>query len=104
MALLSCGREGEDDGRTETEVVVADCQAGADGVDGVDGEAGVDGPKGDSGPQGTPGQTGMDGRDCRITRELVYNKDGELRGNRCDVYLSCVNDTIFITRLREACD
>ena len=110
--MFGCGQEGEDDGRTETKVVTTDCQAGKDGSDGkdgvdgengADGEVGTSGSKGDSGPQGSPGQSGVDGSNCRIIRELVYNRDGELR-NRCDVYLSCVNDVVFITRLREACD
>ncbi len=121
--LNSCGRDGLDDnGRTETEVVTADCQVGKDGVDGrngtdgrngvdgetgTDGDAGVDGSKGDQGDQGSPGEpgeSGMDGSDCRITRQLVYNKDGELRDNRCDVYLTCAEDEVFITRQRTACD
>ena len=109
LIVTGCGREGEDDGRTETEVVIETCQAGTDGVDGRDGEVGTrgevgdSGPAGDQGPQGSPGQSGVDGSNCRIIRELVYNRDGDLRQNRCDVYLSCVNDTVFITRLREAC-
>ena len=115
---LSCGREGDEDidGRTEVKVVKTDCEAGADGADGatgeagkdgedgVDGEAGVSGPKGDTGPQGRQGESGMDGSDCRLIRELVYDKDGELRENRCDIYLSCGGDEVFISRVREACE
>lgn len=109
---LGCGREGDEDtdGRTETKVVTADCKAGKDGVDGIAGEAGTDGedgasgPKGDQGPSGPQGEPGLDGSDCRILRELVYNKDGDLRENRCDVYLECREDVVFISRVREACE
>ncbi len=124
--VSSCGKDGEEaDGRTEVKMVTEDCQSGTDGENGVDGEdgidgrngvdgeagtdgdAGVDGSKGDQGDQGSPGkpgESGMDGSDCRITRQLVYNKDGELRDNRCDVYLTCAEDEVFITRQRTACD
>lgn len=102
MILASCGQEGEKDEVPETLPVPETEEVRCDTPsEPAQGDAGPEGPQGTPGPQG---QQGMDGSNCRVFERVVYNDEGQLRENRCDVYLKCGEDKeIFVTRKKKAC-
>ena len=105
--LAGCGQEGDKDEEPTTfpamPTEVPICNNGNDGVN--EDSSDQAGPEGPSGPPGPQGQQGMDGSNCRVLERVVYNDEGELRENRCDIYLKCGEDKeIFVLRKKERCN
>ena len=111
--MIGCGNDGESESRSEPAAETEpteECSDGLDGLPGADGtkgSVGPTGPKGSIGPQGAQGpsgEPGLDGTDCRVVERLVYDDEGDVRDNKCDIYLVYEDTEVFVLRKKDSCE